>query len=240
MEIRPLQRDEYDAAALIFADAFLNDPGWVAVGPDRTGHRHGVLRRYHRTALHVIERHGGPIYGAFREEGRLAGVAATFAAGLYPPPAWTLIHFVPGFLLAGPGPIVRGLRFSAVQEHGHPEDEHVYLWFLAVDPGQQRGGIGRALLARVYEDADGTRLSRHVQPGQRALLRQQRLRGDRQGRRSPWRDDVVYEASLRRCASGSPSSFFSVLFSIWRIRSRVTPNARPTSSSVRALFPLSP
>ena len=34
--------------------------------------------------------------------------------------------------------------------------------------------------------------------------------------------DVVYEASLRRWASGSPSSFFSVLFSIWRIRSRVT------------------
>ncbi len=153
MEIRPLQRDEYDAAALIFADAFLNDPGWVAVGPDRTGHRHGVLRRYHRTALNVIHRHGGPIYGAFGEDGRLAGVAATFAAGLYPPPAWTLVHFVPGFLLAGPGPIVRGLRFSSVQEHGHPEDEHVYLWFLAVDPAQQRGGIGRALLARVYEEA---------------------------------------------------------------------------------------
>jgi GNAT superfamily N-acetyltransferase len=154
VEIRPLQRDEYDAAALIFADAFLNDPGWVAVGPDRTGHRHGVLRRYHRTALNVIERHGGPIYGAFREEGRLVGVAATFAAGLYPPPAWTLVYFVPGFLLAGPGPIVRGLRFSAIQEHGHPETEHVYLWFLAVDPAQQRGGLGRALLARVYEEAE--------------------------------------------------------------------------------------
>ena len=153
MEIRPLDRSEYDAAAAIFADAFLDDPGWCAVGPDRRGHRHSVLRRYHRTALNVIDRHGGPIYGAFGEDGRLAGVAATFAAGLYPPPAWTLVHFVPGFLLAGPGPIVRGLRFSSVQEHGHPEDEHVYLWFLAVDPAQQRGGIGRALLARVYEEA---------------------------------------------------------------------------------------
>jgi ribosomal protein S18 acetylase RimI-like enzyme len=153
VEIRPLQRDEYDTAAVIFADAFLNDPGWVAVGPDRPGHRHGVLRRYHRTALNVIERYGGPIYGAFRD-GRLLGVAATFAAGLYPPPAWTLAYFVPGFLLAGPGPIVRGLRFSAVQEKGHPHDEHVYLWFLAVDPQSQRGGVGRSLLARVYEDAE--------------------------------------------------------------------------------------
>jgi ribosomal protein S18 acetylase RimI-like enzyme len=158
VEIRPLQRDEYDAAALIFADAFLDDPGWVAVGPDRTGHRRGVLRRYHRTALDLIERYGGPIYGAFDpgngEGSRLTGVAATFAAGLYPPPAWTLAYFVPGFLLAGPGPIVRGLRFSAVQEKGHPHDEHVYLWFLAVDPNHQRGGVGRSLLARVYEDAE--------------------------------------------------------------------------------------
>jgi GNAT superfamily N-acetyltransferase len=153
VEIRPLVRSEYDAAAQIFADAFLDDPGWVAVGPDRRGHRRGVLRRYHRTALNVIDRYGGPIHGAFEEE-QLAGVAAAFAAGRYPPPAWTLAYFVPGFLLAGPAPILRGLRFSAIQERGHPHDEHVYLWFLAVDPERQRGGVGRALLARVYEEAE--------------------------------------------------------------------------------------
>jgi GNAT superfamily N-acetyltransferase len=158
MRIRHLVRDDFDAAARLFADAFLDDPGWVAVGPDRAGHRHGVLRRYHRTALDVIDRYGGPIYGAFDEgegerDGGLTGVAATLAAGLYPPPAWTILRFVPGFVLAGPAPIVRGLRFSAVQEKGHPHDEHVYLWFLAVDPSHQRGGVGRALLARVYGDA---------------------------------------------------------------------------------------
>ena len=110
----------------------------------------------------MIERYGGPIYGAFEEDGagsgvagrgRLLGVAATFAAGLYPPPAWTIVRFVPGFVRAGPASIVRGLRFSAVQEKGHPHDPHVYLWFLAVDPQHQRGGVGRALLARVYGDA---------------------------------------------------------------------------------------
>jgi GNAT superfamily N-acetyltransferase len=155
MQIRLLESDKFDAAARLFADAFLNDPGWLAVGPDRAGHRHGVLRRYHRTVLDVIERYGGPIYGAFddAEDGALVGVAATFAAGLYPPPSWTILRFVPGFLLAGPGPIVRGLRFSAVQERGHPHEPHLYLWFLAVDPERQRGGVGRALLARVYDDA---------------------------------------------------------------------------------------
>ena len=49
-----------------------------------------------------------------------------------------------------------------------------------------------------------------------------------------------YEASRRRCASGSDSSFLSVWFSIWRIRSRVTLNARPTSSSVRGRPPVRP
>jgi GNAT superfamily N-acetyltransferase len=155
VEIRPLPREEYGAAAVVFADAFLDDPGWVAVGPNRPRRRHLVLRRYHRAALNVTERYGGPMFGAF-DGGRLLGVAATFAPGLYPPPAWTILYFFPGFLLAGPGPIVRGLRFSAIQESGHPQTEHVYLWFLAVDPGHQRGGVGRALLARVYEAAGET------------------------------------------------------------------------------------
>jgi hypothetical protein len=46
--------------------------------------------------------------------------------------------------------------------------------------------------------------------------------------------------SLRPCASGRDSSFFSVLFSIWRMRSRVTPNALPTSSSVQGWEPSRP
>jgi ribosomal protein S18 acetylase RimI-like enzyme len=150
--IREIGADEVSAAAAVTTDALLHDPGWLSVGPDRTGHRHLVALRYHRAALKVTQRHGGPIYGAYRD-GALTGVAATFAAGLHPAPAWTFLRFVPPFLLAGPGPIVRGLRVSAIQDRGHPDDEHVYLWFLAVDPRAQRGGVGRALLARVFEEA---------------------------------------------------------------------------------------
>jgi GNAT superfamily N-acetyltransferase len=153
VEIRPLDPSEYDAAAGLLAEAFLDDPGWLAVGPDRRERRYTLLWRFHRAALGVIHRHGKPIYGAF-DGGRLVGVAATFAAGLYPPPqVSTTLRFLPAFLLAGPGPLVRAFRFSKVQESGHPHEEHVYLWFLAVDPNHQRGGVGRVLLARVYEDA---------------------------------------------------------------------------------------
>jgi GNAT superfamily N-acetyltransferase len=157
VEIRPLEPAEYDAAARLITDALIDDPGWLAVGPDRRGHRRLVALRYHRTALKVMHRWGRPIYGAFApDDDQLAGVAATFGAGRYPPPAWTFVKYVPGFLLAGPAPIVRGLRSSAVQEKGHPKDEHVFLWFLAVDAKHQRTGIGRALLARVFEEAEAS------------------------------------------------------------------------------------
>jgi ribosomal protein S18 acetylase RimI-like enzyme len=151
--IRELEAWEHRAAAALMTEALLHDPGWLAVGPARERHRRLVATRYHRAALRVMHRHGGPVYGAF-EDGRLAGVAATFGAGLFPPPAWTFLRYVPGFLLAGPGPIVRGLRTSAVQDRGHPVDEHVFLWFLAVDPAHQRRGVGRALVARVCEEAE--------------------------------------------------------------------------------------
>ena len=150
---RELEADEYDEAARIVTDALLDDPGWVAVGPNRRGHRRRVALRYHRTAIRLVHRYGRPIYGAIRD-GELAGVAVTFGAGRYPPPAWTFVRYVPSFLAAGPASIVRGLRTSSIQDRGHPPDEHVFLWFLAVDPDHQRAGVGRALLNRVFEDAE--------------------------------------------------------------------------------------
>ena len=153
VEVRPLDPSSYGAAADVITEALLHDPGWLAVGPDHPGHRRFVARRYHRAALEVMHRYGRPIHGAFRDGG-LVGVAATFAVGRYPPPEWTFVAYVPGFLAAGPGPVVRGLRVSAIQDRGHPPDEHVFLWFLAVDPAHQRRGVGRALLARVFEEAE--------------------------------------------------------------------------------------
>jgi GNAT superfamily N-acetyltransferase len=153
MEVRPLDAADHTDAARIITDALLHDPGWLAVGPSNTQHRRFVALRFHRAALKVVERYGGPSYGAF-VDGGLAGVAITFAAGLYPPPRRTELRYYPAFLAAGPGPIVRGLRTAEVQDSGHPEDEHVYLWFLAVDPARQRAGLGRALLARVCHDAE--------------------------------------------------------------------------------------
>jgi GNAT superfamily N-acetyltransferase len=153
VDTHELEPEHYDEAARIITDALLHDPGWVAVGPDHAGHRRRVALRYHRAVVAVADRYGRPIYGAFRDD-RLVGVAVTFAAGRYPPPAWTFVRYVPSFVLAGPGPVVRGLRTSGVQESGHPAEEHIFVWWLAVDPAHQRTGAGRALLNRVFEDSE--------------------------------------------------------------------------------------
>jgi GNAT superfamily N-acetyltransferase len=156
LDIRPLDKPQLDRAARLITDALIDDPGWLAVGPDHRRHRYAVSRRYHRSMLGITRRHGGPNWGAFDEDGALVGVAATFADKAWPAPRYTFFQNVPAFLLAGPPSIVRGLRTAAVQDEGHPEHEHVFLWFLAVDPAHQRKGIGRALVQRVVEHADGT------------------------------------------------------------------------------------
>jgi GNAT superfamily N-acetyltransferase len=56
--------------------------------------------------------------------------------------------------MAGPGPIVRGLRTSSLQDGGHPEEEHHFVWWLGVDPAHQRTGVGRALLRRVFHETE--------------------------------------------------------------------------------------
>ena len=226
----------------IITDALLHDPGWLAVGPDRAGHRRACARATTAPPSASCTATAGPIYGAFRDGSSPASPSPS-------PPAATRRRPGPSSATSrascspGPAPIVRGLRASSVQDRGHPEEEHVFLWFLAVDPAHQRSGVGRALLARVFEDAEAPVYLDTANPANVPYYASLGLRGDRPRRAAARRDHVVHEApraSLSRCASGRPSSFFSVLFSIWRMRSRVTPNARPTSSSVRALLPRSP
>ena len=172
IEVREIGSRTTAAAARVITDALIDDPGWLAVGPDHRAHRHAVALRYHRVALSVTHRYGGPIYGAFGPGERLAGVAATFAAGLYPPPAWTIAKFVPGFLLAGPAPIVRGLRFSSIQDAGHPRRSTSSSGFWPSTPGSS-GGVRAAPSSRACSrtrprPSTSTRATRPTFPTTRA------------------------------------------------------------------------
>ena len=196
--------------------------------PPRRARRHAPPRRARSTAPSATA--------------RLAGVAATFAAGLYPAAgAAPSSRTCPASCSPGPGRSCAACGPRPSRTAGIPQEQHVFLWFLAVDPApparRRRPGPARARVrGGARRPSTSTPRTRPTSPTTRASA----SRRSAAAALPRGATHVVHEASLRRCASGRPSSFFSVLFSIWRMRSRVTPNARPTSSSVRALWPCEP
>lgn len=152
MEVVALDGELRRQVAGVLTEAFLDDPAWLALGPDRERQRRLVLRAYHGLVLREALRHGGPSWCALRD-GVPDGVAVTFADGEAYPPPWATLFEAPAFLLAGPAPSLRGARLDATLKHSHPHEPHVYLWFLAAHPRAQRQGVGRALMARVLDEA---------------------------------------------------------------------------------------
>jgi ribosomal protein S18 acetylase RimI-like enzyme len=152
-EVRPLEREEERAAADVLADAFIDDPGWRAVGPNGRGRRRKMLQRFFRAHMSVARRWGGPTYGAFAGDGPVGALIA-FAEGRYPPPPQSMLLEAPGMLAAGPPTTIRALRGQAALEAGHPDEPHAFVSMLGVGPESQRSGAGRALLGHVLADAD--------------------------------------------------------------------------------------
>jgi ribosomal protein S18 acetylase RimI-like enzyme len=153
-EVTSLAQANGTDVAQVLTDAFLDDPGWRDIGPDREAHRRLVMWRYHRGLHRKALQWGRPGYAALRNA-RLVGVAVTFDSEGWPPPEpiSTLLD-VPAFALAGPFAAVRGARADARMKRAHFHEPHLYLWQLAVDPPAQRSGVGRALMAQVIADAD--------------------------------------------------------------------------------------
>jgi ribosomal protein S18 acetylase RimI-like enzyme len=153
LDVVPLERGRgRREAARVLVAGFLDDPAWVAIGPRARAHRRYVLRGFFGMTLREALRFGGPSWCATRG-GRMVGVAVTFGDGrAFPPPHSNLVE-APPFVFAGAGPALRGARVGAVMERAHPHDPHLYLWFLAAHPDAQRQGVGRALMARVLEEA---------------------------------------------------------------------------------------
>jgi len=135
------------------ADAFLDDPGWVAVGPNNTHRRHGYIRRVCRGILSVVDRFGGPIWHVEQDD-LIAGILSSLDPGQWPPPTIrSLAYQAPGPLLCGPAVFVRSLQADSALHKGHPDEPHLFVWTLTVAPAFQRQGVGRVLMAAAFERA---------------------------------------------------------------------------------------
>jgi GNAT superfamily N-acetyltransferase len=208
-----LEQSRRAEAARVLAEAFLDDPAWVAIGPRREPARRRLLTRYYTVLVGEALRWGGPNWCAI-SAGAVAGVALTYADGRrFAPPRATLRE-APAFLPAGLRPSLRGAYVDFVMKRAHPRNAHVLLWYLAARPDIQRQGVGRALLDRVragaqrsglpiyldttkFENVGYYRSHGYSEVGEARLLRGARvwfMRHD--GRRDPDRVEVTTEIGV--------------------------------------------
>jgi GNAT superfamily N-acetyltransferase len=149
-----LPRDRFAEASLVMADAFLDDPGWKAVGPDNPASLHRYIRRVCKGVLNVTAKRGGHNWQVQRD-GRIVGVMSCLDPGQWPPPQLPAIaRQAAGPVLAGPTVLWRSLTADSAMHKGHPDDLHFFVWMLTVAPAAQRSGVGRALLSAALKRAD--------------------------------------------------------------------------------------
>jgi GNAT superfamily N-acetyltransferase len=161
----PLTPAHHRAAAGVFADAFLDDPGWLAVGPRRARARHRFIARTCLGAMRVGERWCGPSWCVL-EDGRPIAVLTGAAPGRWPPPTMrALARLAAGPALAGPGTFGRSLASSRVFEAIHPRYEHFLVWMFAVSPAHQRRGLGRRLMTTALAEADAAEVPAYLWTG---------------------------------------------------------------------------
>jgi GNAT superfamily N-acetyltransferase len=156
-EPEPLRPDDHEGAARVAADAFVDDPGWCAVGPTRKRSRWKWIGRICLGSFRIAERWGGPSW-CIRENGEVVASLSGFAPGLWPPPRLRAARYLlGGSLLAGPMPLLRGLGAERIYERRHPQYDHFLVWMFTVSPAHQRRGLGRALMAEALDQADAAR-----------------------------------------------------------------------------------
>jgi GNAT superfamily N-acetyltransferase len=163
--LQTLAPTHHCVAATILADAFLDDPGWIAVGPHRRRARWKYIYRTCLGAIRVGERWCGPSWCVLRD-GEVAGVLAGCAAGLWPPPRIQVMRYLSaGPLLAGPAVLARSLATQRVIEKVHPTHDHFLIWMFAVSPTHQRSGVGRQLMQQALAKADSERVPAYLWTG---------------------------------------------------------------------------
>jgi GNAT superfamily N-acetyltransferase len=154
VDVTELPRERFDEASVVMADAFMDDPGWQAVGPDHPTRLHDYIRRVCGGVLRVSARRGGRIWRVERD-GRTVGVLASLDPGQWPPPQLpSLAAQAAGPMLAGPAVLARSLKADSAMHRGHPGEPHLFVWMLAVAPPAQRTGVGRALLSTALARAE--------------------------------------------------------------------------------------
>jgi GNAT superfamily N-acetyltransferase len=152
--VEPLRPEHHRALAAVYADAFMDDPGWISIGPRRRGALRRFIERTCLSTMRAAERWCGPSWCVVENDEPVAALVGS-DPGRWPPPELPLLaQLAPGPLLAGPRSLFRSLRAELVFERLHPKHEHFLIWLFAVSPAHQRAGLGRRLMGAALERAE--------------------------------------------------------------------------------------
>jgi GNAT superfamily N-acetyltransferase len=144
----------HEAAARVLAEAFIDDPGWLSIGPSSREPRRRFIYRTSLGILRVAQRWCGPSW-CVCEQGVPVGVLVGCAPGRWPPPQIrSLVTMAPGSILAGPAVLSRALRAERHFEKAEPKYDHFLVWMFAIQPDRQRQGLGRLLMSEALRAAD--------------------------------------------------------------------------------------
>jgi GNAT superfamily N-acetyltransferase len=165
MAVRTPRHEDVDALALVLARAFHDDPvtSWVYAGERRRPMWSGRFFRWQLQRLMAQD------VSWTTEDGR--GGAALWAL----PDRWRedvrdtlkLLALTLPAVLPRLGRILRGLGQVEVR---HPDEPHLYLAVLGVDPSRQGQGIGSALIRPGLELCDRERLPAYLETGRERNL----------------------------------------------------------------------
>lgn len=148
-----MRRGERRALAALYADAFVDDPGWVTTGPDDRRRRWNFVRRICGGEVLATRRAGGEVL-VTRDDGVPSAGIIWFGPGARSSSLWLMAAQSPGPVLAGPRVLARALSADARMSGLHPAEPHVYVSLLAAHPRLQRGGRGRLLLQAAIAEAE--------------------------------------------------------------------------------------
>jgi len=145
---------EHDSeVAKILGRAFVNDPPLRIVLPLVTDpvERAHILSQVFELALRLQRHYHQPVLGIVRESRVVAASIAEVAHSSTMVMVMTNCGMLPRMLKAvGSGGTLRAIRLAGEIGKNRPQEPHLYLTMIGVDPEHQGHGYGMALLKHVY------------------------------------------------------------------------------------------